>query len=195
MFKMTELFKQISRRKLLIYALVLGAIIIYLLWSIYGSSPQQPKAGFVPAPPAVTTPKVPGPKLTVPLMIVPKAAVKRKYPDAHIDDPDDQVIDTADIGPAPDGATTITTMNTNTGTAHTEVKIKPAPWFALERQNYLGIGYEMHLNGDQKAKVYFKRDLLRIKDIHLQGETVLKVPLAGTAKTVGFVGGNIEYRF
>ena len=114
---------------------------------------------------------------------------------AHLDGPDDEVIDTADIGPAPNGAITITTMNTVTSEARTEVKIKPSPWFALESQNYLGGGYELHVNGDQKVKGYFKRDLVRVKDVHLQGETVVKLPVNGMGKAEGFVGGNVEWRF
>lgn len=134
--------------------------------------------------------------LKVPLKVVPKIAVKAEFPEAHIEDPDEEVIDTGEIDPAPNGAIIITTINTITGEAHTEVKIKEAPWFAFERQNYLGAGYELHFNGDQKAKGYYKRDLVRIKNIHLQGEAVITVPLSGAqGKIEGFVGGNLEYRF
>ncbi len=178
------------------YGFAIIAIAIYLAWSVYGNRPQQPSAGFVHTKPAVSSPKITGPNLTAPLKVVPKTAVKGKFPDAHIDDPDEEVIDTADIEPAPNGATTITTMNIQTGESRTELKMKEAPWFALERQNYLGLGYELHFNGEQMGKVYYKRDLLRIKDAHLQAETVIRFPVNGSQNKVeGFVGVNTEWRF
>lgn len=173
--------------------IILAAAVFYIGWSIYSKPSQQPGQGFVPAKPAVNSDKVPGSTVKVPLKVVPKKAVKREFPEAHVDDPDDEVIDTADIPPAPNGATAITTMNVQTGEAHTEIKIKEPPWFALERTNYIGIGIEQHYNGEQKGKVYYKRDFVRVKDLHLQGEAVIK---AGTSRQVeGYAGANLELRF
>lgn len=179
-----------------VYGAILVIVVIYLAWSQWGARPQQPGDGFVPAKPAVSTPKVDGPVLKAPLKIVPKAAVKRKFPEAHIDEPDTEVIDTADIDPAPNGAVTITTIDTKTGEAKTEVKTKESPWFALERQNYLGLGYELHVDGRQKVKVYVKRDLFRVKDIHAQADAQVRAPINGGSGGIeGYVGGNVEYRF
>lgn len=187
---------QVPKTRLYIYGAVALLVLIYLAWSLCGSQPQQPSAGFVAAVPAVTAPKVDGPIVKVPLKIVPKKKVKEDHPDAHIDAPGVEVIDTAIIPQAPNGAVTITTLDTTTGVATTEVKIKPAPWFALERTNYAGIGYELHWNGDQKAKGYYKRDLVRIKDAHLQAEAQIRIPVNGSdGKAEGFIGGNLEYRF
>lgn len=189
-------FAQIPKTRLYIYTTIAALVFVYLLWSIFGSRPQQPSAGFIAAKPAVSAPKVDGPVLKVPLKVVPKKEAKKKHPDAHIDAPGVEVIDTAVIPVAPNGATTITTINTNTGVATTEVKIKPAPWFALERANYAGIGYELHWNGNQKAKGYYKRDLVRVKNLHLQGELQVKIPVNGSdGRAEGFAGGNLEYRF
>ena len=179
-----------------LYGGILLAVLIYLAWSKWWPRPQLPVAGFVAAKPAVSAKKVDGPLLKVPLRIVPKESVKRKFPEAHIDDPKDEVIDTADIDPAPNGAITITTVDTQTGEAKTEVKMKEAPWFALERQNYLGLRYELHTDGSQKVKIYLKRDLFRIKDAHAQAEAQLRAPINGSGGQVeGYVGGNAEYRF
>lgn len=179
-----------------LYGGVLLAVVAYIAWSKWGPRPQLPVAGFVAAKPAVSAKKVDGPLLKVPLRIVPKESVKRKFPSAHIDDPKDEVIDTAEIGPAPNGAVTITTVDTQTGEAKTEVKMKEAPWFALERQNYLGLGYELHTDGSQKVKLYLKRDLFRIKDAHAQAEAQVRATINGDSGQVeGYVGGNVEYRF
>lgn len=179
-----------------LYGGILLAVLAYLAWSKWGPRPQLPAAGFVAAKPAVSAKKVDGPLLKVPLRIVPKESVKRKFPDAHIDDPEDEVIDTADIDPTPNGAIAITTIDTATGEAKTEVKMKEAPWFALERQNYLGLGYELHTDGSQKVKLYLKRDLFRVKDAHAQAEALVRAPINGGSDGVeGYVGGNVEYRF
>lgn len=165
----------------------------YLAWSIWSTRPQSPAAGFVPAKPAVISAKIPGPTLQV--KIIPKAAVKKKFPQAHVDGPGVEVIDTAIVPPAPDGAVTITTID-QTGEARTEIQLKQAPWFALQRRNYLGIGYELHLNGEQNIKLYYKRDLVRIKNLYLQGEAEIKIPVNYTRGEIeGYAGGNAEYRF
>lgn len=182
----------IPRARLYAYGAAAAFAILYLGWSLWGKRPQEPSQGFVKTEPAVNLPKVPGPVLTVPLKIVPKAGVEREFPEAHIEEAE-EVIDTADVPPAPNGATSITTINTKTGEASTQIKIKEAPWFAFERTNYAGAGIEQHFTGELKAKAYYKRDILRIKDVHLQGE--LQIKTSTKKETEGFAGINVEYRF
>lgn len=166
----------------------------YLAWSIWGGRPQTPSAGFIKAEPAVKVETVPGP--TVKLRVLPKAAVKKKFPKAPIDAPSSAVLSAVAGPPAPDGSVVVTTIDTTTGEATTNIAIKEAPLFALERKNYLGVGYELHLTGYQMVKIYYKRDLFRVKDTHLQGETLLKAPLPGSRGDVeSYVGGNIEHRW
>jgi hypothetical protein len=191
---------QITRQSLLIllkdnwlHIVFVVGIVVYLAWSIYGKQPQPPSAGFVTPPPAVSQPKVNGPVLKVPLKIVPKQKVQDKFPGAHTDGPI-EVVDTADIPALPNGGTGITTINTDTGATQTEIKANTAPWLSLERQNYIGVGYELHPVAGGAVKAYYKRDLIRVKDIHLQGEVSVKAPLSGGA-IEGWIGGNVELRF
>lgn len=165
----------------------------YLAWSLWGLQPQTAASGFVAAKPAILSAKVPGP--TIQVKVVPKSVVKKKFPQAHIEGEGTEVIDTTIIPPAPDGATTITTIDPD-GEARTEIMINQAPWFALQRKNYLGAGYELHLNGEQKIKLYYKRDLARVKDLYLQAEAQIKIPTNFIRSDIeGYAGGNVEYRF
>jgi hypothetical protein len=184
----------IPRYRLYAYGAILLFSLTYSGWSLWGPLPQEHSEGFVAAKPAVSADKVQGP--TIPVQIVPKTAVKKKFPGAKIEGGTIEVIDTADIGKAPNGATTITVIDTITGESRTDVQMKDSPWFGFERQNYLGVGYELGTSGTQKAKVYYKRDLLRIKDIHLQGGAEVKAPINGSSGGVeATMYGNIEYRF
>lgn len=178
-------------RKYYLHIALAVVVLTYTTWSVFSKHPQQPSAGFVVAKPAIAPPKVDGPVLKAPLKIVPKKKVKEKFPEAHIAD-DEEVIDTANIDELPDGGTAIITIAPN-GETRTEIKAKETPWFAFERKNYLGVGYELHPTG-QAVKAYYKRDLLRIKDIHIQGEAQVKMPLTINSPEA-FIGGNVEYRF
>ena len=180
------------RRYLYGFLVLLGSV--YIGWSIWWPTPQKPSAGFQVAKPAVPTAKVPGPVVKVPIKIVPKAAVKDKFPEAHVDDPDEEVIDTADIGDAPNGATTVTTLNTITGESKTEVKIKEAPWFAFEHGNTAGVGYEVGTQGS-KVPIYYRRDILRIKDLHLVGEVGGKIALSPAQQSEVHGAGLVEMRW
>lgn len=181
----------IPRRRLIVYAVIAGLGLIYLAWSFWPRS--TPATGFVAAKPAVSAPKIDGPTVTVPLKIVPKKKVQQQFPSANVGGDDTEVIDTADIPNAPNGVTTITTINTQTGEAQTQYQAKEAPWFALERQNYIGLGYGVATGGKTALRGYYKRDLVRVKDIHLQGELAATVRDDRTAEGTAFV--NLEWRF
>lgn len=165
----------------------------YSAWSLWWPRSQQSAAGFVAAQPAVATEKISGP--TVALKIVPKKAVQKKFSGVQISETE-EVVDTAAIQPAPNGATAITVIDTISGTARTTVQMNEAPWVALERTNYLGIGYDLSTNGSQRARLYYKRDFLRIRDVHIQGSAQLSAPVNSVNGSIeGVVSGTIEYRF
>jgi hypothetical protein len=84
-------------------------------------------------------------------------------------------------------------FNLSTGEATTSYTPKPAPWFALERRNTLGTGYETSTDGT-RVPVYYRRDLVRVKDVHLVGEVGGKIPV-GTGKLEGHAGAYAEWRF
>jgi hypothetical protein len=183
----------------IIYGIILIFVLGYLGWSVF----HKPSvgSGSFQIPPQIqgltNIPKVPGSTLIKPLQVIPKPIVQHYYPDANIAS-HEEVIDTADIPPSHNGHTAIVTMDTTTSTAHTQIKEKPAPWFALERGNAIGGGVEQHFNGDSKAKVYYNRDLFRIKDMYIKGEIAGKARIDAPKdkdRFEGYVGAYSEWRF
>lgn len=165
-------------------------VVAYGAWMKWFKPTPLPTQGFVQPAPAVTEPKVSGP--TVKLKVVPKKAVLDEFPQLPIAD-DEEVVDTADIDECENGATIIVKTDTVTGNTTTLVQGKEAPWFAFEDKNYVGVGAELYVDGEKKVKGYYKRDLLRIKNIHLQLGVSGKI---SDKKTVeGFAESNVEFRF
>ena len=183
--------KGASKWKLMVVAACALCAAGYLCWSLVPTPTPKPAAFIRPAP-AVTAPKVAGPRLNVPLRVVPKDAVRKALPGLTIPQ-GSEVVDTADIAAAPDGVQTVTFLNLSTGEATTSYTPKPAPWFALERRNTLGTGYETSTDGT-RVPVYYRRDLVRVKDVHLVGEVGGKIPV-GTGKLEGHAGAYAEWRF
>ena len=190
--KLKGLLMGVPEWKLILVVALLLLAIGLLAWSSVGTSAPKP-AVFIPAAPAVTAPKVAGPSLQVPLQLVPKAAVRKKFGSALTLPADSEVIDTTDIPKAENGVDTVTTMNTTTGTASTVFLPKAAPWFALEDRNTIGAGYEESTEG-ARVPVYYRRDILRVKDLHLVGEVGGKIPV-GAGKVEGHAGAYAEWRF
>ena len=176
---------------------VIGAIIvfglIYGVWTLWGYRPQKPSDGYKPTTPLIDTPKVDGPTLQVPVKIIPAAVVKKKLPRATKRDSQEWV-DTADIPPAPNGAKVVTKIDTITGETTNDVEINSAPWFAFERGNTVGAAYEAGTQGN-KAAVYYKRDVLRIKDVHVVGEAGAKIALDPMEKSEAYGRVGLEWRF
>jgi len=161
-----------------IAALVLFAA-SYLVWSFVHT--PSPKAGAVILPaPAITVPKVEGPTLKVPLKVVPPKAVEKKFPTIGTTPPDKPVIDTAKIPQTENGGSTVTSLDLVTGEASTVFVPDPAPWFAFEDKNAVGIAYLWTSQGTTGA-AYYRRDLFRVKDIHVTG-------IAGIMAVDGRVG-------
>jgi hypothetical protein len=177
--------------RLRLYAGVILIGLIYLGWSLWGNKPQSPAQGFVAARPAIKTAKVQGP--TVAIKVVPREAVLKTFPTADIPEPL-VVVETADIPQAPNGATAIVTMDPQTGETETIVQNNEAPWFALERGNTIGAGLRIGTQG-QRIPVYYRRDLLRIKDVHLVGEVGGSIALDPREKSEAHATGMLEYRF
>jgi hypothetical protein len=178
--------------KLIVAAICVCCVAGYLCWSLVHTPAPKPGAIIHPAP-AVTAPKVEGPMLKVPLRVVPKPDVLRKFPQIGTIAPALEVVDTAIIPATDNGGSTITFTNVTTGLSSTVFIPKAAPWFALESRNTLGVGYEAATSGT-RVPVYYRRDLVRVKDLHLVGEVGGKIPL-GVGKIEGHAGAYAEWRF
>lgn len=180
-----------------IYTAVFSLLALWLVCLWYGKQPTLPQ-DWSPAAPAHQVggmPKVDHPA-PAKIRVLPKqqAGKKLALPAAVADDDNQQIIDTADIPPAPDGASTVTIINMQTGEAKTIVKATPRPLFAFLRTGAAGIRYGISSNGDQQAAIFVRQDVLRVGNIYLaataEGRTV---PTKGTSEAYGAV--EVSYRW
>jgi hypothetical protein len=189
--------QSISQTRLIVYASLFLFIIVYVVWSIFFAPHQQSTTTFQQPKPAVEAKKEPGPLLTVPIQIVPKKEVIREFPTAQIAN-DEEFVDTSEIAPTDNGGITLTKVDTVTGEIRTDFKPNEAPWLGFENKNYLGIGVEAGTKG-ANGNFYYKRDILRMKDLHLQVKPIeIAVPIdqGVSLKELNIkAGANLEYRW
>ena len=87
---------------------------------------------------------------------------KLKLPQAVADDPNQQVIYSADLKPSPGGYTTATVLDVQTGEAVTRYTEKSRPLFALGGVTEIGARYGLSTKGGQHGTIYARQDLLRV---------------------------------
>ncbi|CAK0753667.1 conserved hypothetical protein [Gammaproteobacteria bacterium] len=183
--------------KLIVFAILALCVGGYLIWSHVRTPPPQPGAITHPAP-AVSAAKVEGPKMEVPLQIVPPAAVLKKFSRLGPISPSNPVVDTAKIPRTDNGGATVTFMNTTTGKASTVFIPAAAPWFALEGKNYLGGSIGFSSEDKTVYRGYYKRDIAQVKGAFLQGEAqgIARPNAVDRRRAVeGIVWANVEYRW
>jgi hypothetical protein len=183
------------------WLLVLAAFVFvccWLGWLWYGKTDQIPAKVYHVAKPATDVANMAKVDHVAPVKIkvLPKSAASKKLdlPADIAEDDNQQIIDTADIAPAPHGATTVTVMDTTTGESKTLVKAKPAPLFAFLRTGAVGARYGIASTGDQQAAIFVRQDLLRVANIHLSATIEARtVPKNGTSEAFGAV--EVSYRW
>ncbi len=170
--------------------LLLAGVILYFGWCILAPKPKNDYTWQPTAPPVPISKRTGEQKVVV--KYYPKEVIVTKWRDAPVQD-GEQVIATGTIPSAPNGAESIATMNMTTGESHIDYKLNPPPWFALERANYIGVGTGINTETGQSYEAYYKRDILRVKDVHLQievnAETSQQKPVDAGIKA------RLEYRF
>lgn len=170
----------------------------WLVWLWYGKRDALPTKSYQSAPPAPAVAGVPTVPHPAPSMIkvVPKAIANKKLdlPTEVAGNDAKQVISTADISPAPDGATTVTVMDTTTGESTTLVKANPKPLFAFLRTGAVGVRYGIASSGDQQAALFVRQDVARVANIHLSATAEARtVPTKGSSEA--FVAVEVSYRW
>lgn len=191
----TEKLKQ-PRTWLLLAAFLLLAA--WLVWLWYGKRDALPTKSYQAAPPApavagVSTVDHPAPPV---IKVIPKAVASKKLdlPADVAGNDNKQVISTADIAPAPYGATTVTVMDNTTGDSTTLVKAKPKAVFAFLRTGAVGVRYGIASSGDQQAALFVRQDVVRVANIHLSVTVEARtVPTKGTSEAFG--AAEISYRW
>lgn len=169
----------------------------WLIWLWYGNKPTL-STEYKAAPAAAQVSGMqkedhaPPPKIRV----LPKAAASKKLglPQEIAQDDNKQIISTANIAPAPDGATTVTVMDTTTGEATTIVKANPRPLFSFLRSGAAGVRYGIDTAGGQQVAIFARQDVFRVGEIHVSG-TIEARHHKKTDKAVGFAGLEVSYRW
>lgn len=188
--------QNISRR----YGIVIAAVVFllaWLAWLWYGKQPQAPQSYLV-APPAKAVAGInkvdhPAPPR---IKVIPKAEASKqlKLPAEVAFDDNKQVISTADIDAAPDGATTVTVIDTTTGESNTLVRSKPKPLLAFLRTGAAGMRYGIDTSGQQQAVLFIRQDVLRVGNVYLSATAEARtVPTRGTSEAYGAV--EVSYRW
>ena len=180
-----------------IYTAAFLLLTLWLVWLWYGKQPAAPQ-DWAPAAPAHQVGALPKIDHAPParMQVLPKqqAAKKLKLPAAVADDPDTEIIDTAEVPPAPDGATTVTTINMQTGEAKTIVKANPRPLFAFLRTGAAGIRYGIDTRGEQQAALFVRQDVLRVGGVHLGLTAEARTnPARGTSEALGAVEASYRW--
>lgn len=179
-------------------AVVAVALLLWLLWLWYGKPDQLPKKQWQHAPeakPVEDVVKVPHPAPRI-IQVVPKTVAVKQLelpPDIAADD-QQQVIATTEVAPAPDGARTVTVINTATGAANTIVRANPKPLFSFLRNGAIGIRYGISSSGDQQGALFVRQDFVRIGNVYLSAQAEARtVPTRATSEAVASV--ELSYRW
>lgn len=183
--------------KTLIYVTAVTLLAAWLVWLWYGKQPTASQ-DWQQAPPAGQVAGIPRVDYSAPkkIRVIPKKAASKALdlPQDVAQDDNQQVIATADIAPAPDGATAVTIMDTTTGESKVLVKAKPRPLFAFLRSGAAGIRYGIDSRGDQQAALFVRQDVLRVGNVHLGLTAEARtVPTRGEAEAYGAV--EVSYRW
>ena len=178
-------------------AAAFSILALWLVWLWYGKQPTAP-VNWQTAPPAPQVAGITNVSHAAPkkIRVIPKAAASKALdlPQHIAQDDGKQVISTADIGPAPDGATAVTIMDTTTGESTTLIKAKPRPLFAFQRGGAAGIRYGIDSKGSQQAALFARQDVLRVANVYLSATAEARtVPTKGTSEAYGAI--EVSYRW
>lgn len=178
------------QRKLVIF--ILCPLLLLSAFCTWLKPERKGPTGVFTTPPVLIAShtKIP---LNIPyIKIIPKSAVKKKYPvlPPEIEPEEVEVVATADLPPSENGTEVISIFNTTDQEVSIITKEKPAPLFAFEDKKRVGVGYGYSTDGNT-AKVYGEWSFLRVGNIHasVQGEistTAVQGPEAKSMLTIDY---------
>lgn len=189
--------QRMKRYSTWLYTAAFVLLAVWLVWLWYGKQPTAPQE-WQQAAPARQVGGMPKVDRTAPpkIQVLPKQQAVKKLglPAGVADDPDTEIIDAATVPPAPDGATTVTTINMQTGEATTIIKANPRPLVAFLRTGAAGIRYGIDTRGEQQAALFVRQDVLRVGAMHLGLTAEARTnPARGTSDAFG--GVEVSYRW
>lgn len=185
----------VMRQNILIAALVILAA--WWLWLWHGNKPKLPQQ-WQEAPPAKQVAGITKVDHKAPpkVKVLPKktAGTKLNLPTDVAQDDQQQIIATADIAPAPDGATAVAVMDMTTGDSKILIKAKPRPVISFLRSGAAGVRYGISSQGEQQAAVFVRQDVLRVMELHLSLTAEARTaPASGKSEAFGAI--EVSYRW
>jgi hypothetical protein len=171
-------------------------LLAYVLWLTFGSVTQTHSQGFVATKHAISTVKVAGPVLKVPMKIIPRKAVRKKFPEAPDLPDDEEYVDDPVIPPAPNGGTVLTKVNETTGEVSSTFEAKAAPWFAFRRDNHIE-AFAMVSNNGPHVAVDAVRDIFSVKEAVVAIKAGGRIPLDSSPRNEPewHAGAGVKYNF
>jgi hypothetical protein len=183
--------------KLYLVDAVLLCVTGYLAWSLWGHKPPPAGSVTISVPQVDTLEEMETTTTTTTLTIYkdkPAAVAALGLPASEAANPKEGLLTANEVEANKNGAVVTTFVNMSTGRPRTDIQYNKAPWFALQRGNTIGVGYELGSQG-AKVPVYYKRDVLRIKDIHGIVEVGGKLALDPAYNSEAYGKAGVEWRF
>lgn len=163
------------RTRIMVLLAVLALAVVLFAWKLFapGLVSKPTPAPMQIAPPATALAGLEKQPLPQPVVVraYPKAqAVKRLHLPPEVgNDPNQQVISSAELKPSRGGYVTATVLDTATGEAVTRVTEKPRPLFELGGQTEVGLRYGITTRGGQQGTLYARQDLVRVGLVSVSG--------------------------
>ncbi len=116
---------------------------------------------------------------------------KKKLNLSESEQKDDTIIIlAADKIPADDHpSTVVSSLDSDTGEVHTEIRRDPIPWLAAEQTGYIRIGYGIKTFRGKVGRFEVSENLLQIKAFHFGVDSTLDTD------GQGYAGVHLEYRW
>jgi hypothetical protein len=198
--QVTDRLYLIPSWRLKVYGGIVLLALLYFAWSLWGERALKPGSVVISAPVApqiakMETTYAPPIRLIV-IKDKAKAVEKLGLPSSEAMDPKEALLTATAVRANRYGATVVTFANQTTGQVRSSIVVNKAPWFALERTNYVGGSVGIGVDG-YVGRIYAKRDLAQVKGNYLQVEIeAIARPTAIAGRTAeGVLWLNIERRF
>ena len=175
--------------------LLVAVMVCAMIYGFYHDERTAPQKQFVEAPaiPAIKT--VPQEDIAVPKVRVyrkAEAVKKLHLPGAVAIDSAKQVTSTAEVAPSKAGSEVVSVLDTTTGVTSMLVKEKPLPFFGVENQKRIGIGYGGGTRGPE-AKLFGEWTAVRVGGFYVGAQTEISAGSGQRPEAKAFAV--IDYRF
>jgi len=192
--------KFVQKRPWLMILIAVGLAIAlgYMAWDKWGPQPAKPGSvvSDVPMPKEII--KMQTKVVYLPVQVIKdKEEAVRKLGLPENKDPKEALFTAAKIEANRHGAKAAVFINSSSGKPKVDIVYEKAPWFSLQRTNYIGGSIGVSSLDGYIGRGYLKRDFAQVKGVYLQGELegIARPNAPEGRKLEGIVWANLEHRF